>query len=282
MRAFLLSAAALLLASPLAASTYFEVEKTCPVGGEKFKFMELGSISTFGYMPDGMPIGSGLFPIEPPVCPGNGLVMYREFDAAQVKQLEGVVAAPAYQALRKSETPLYLAYKLADALGDRETLPWLLLQASWQAKNAGAQGPLARRYNEEFAAYVRAQAADPASLESIALRARAANALRELGRFDEAEALRAAIVIGPEAGGGKGAENRKGWRSYLDALAAPIARKDRGRTPIDLMNLREAAFRCMAKELNDAAPPLTPFEAEYCKRGEVAKQVAEVRKLRGN
>ncbi|HSX56090.1 MAG TPA: hypothetical protein VLG14_12380, partial [Sphingomonas sp.] len=57
-----------LLAVPAAASTYFMVRKVCPVGGQKFKFAELGSISTWGSLPDGMPMGSGEFPIALPQC----------------------------------------------------------------------------------------------------------------------------------------------------------------------------------------------------------------------
>jgi hypothetical protein len=232
----LLPIAALLLAAPSAASTFVEVEKICPVGGEKFKHMELMSISTFGAMPDGMPIGSGIFPIQPPMCPGNGLVMYDEFDAAAIAKLEKIVPGEAYQAMRRQETPFYLAYRLAAELDDKERLPWLLLAATWQAKNADAASARARRYNEEFVALARAQLADPASLESIAVRARAANALRELGRFEQAEALRASIVIGPAAGGEseKGAGNRKGWGGYLAALAKPIAQRDTAREPASM------------------------------------------------
>jgi hypothetical protein len=61
-----LAAVAALIAIPAAASTYFTVRKTCPVGGQKFKFQELGSISTWGALPDGMPVGSGEFPIRLP------------------------------------------------------------------------------------------------------------------------------------------------------------------------------------------------------------------------
>lgn len=284
MRALLLAVGGLFLAAPIAASTYVEVEKTCPVGGEKFKYMELASITTFGAMPDGMPIGSGAFPIELPQCPGNGLVMYEDFDAAKVEKLAGIIARPDYQALRAAETRYYLAYRLAKELGEAESAPWLLLSATWEAKNAGG-GDRARRYNEAFVALVRGLAADAKSFASIAVRARAANALRELGRFDEAEAMRAGIVIDPDAGGGDSdaAENRKGWGGYLAALARPIARHDDGRTPIDMMNKREASFRCMAKELagdGTEVPPLTAFEAKYCERPEIAAEVNAVRKTR--
>jgi hypothetical protein len=65
--------------TPLNASTYAEETVKCPVGGEKFKYMVLMSITQWGALPDGMPIGSGYFPTQPPQCPKNGLVMYRDF-----------------------------------------------------------------------------------------------------------------------------------------------------------------------------------------------------------
>ena len=278
-----------MLCAPLHASTYYPQQETCPVGGEKFEFMALGSISQWGALPDGMPIGSGSFPIQAPQCPGNGLVMYRDFTPAEVKLLEAFVGSADYKALRAAgETPYYLAYRTAKALGE-DNPAGLLLNATWEAKNADPAGERARRYNAEFVALVGGMKADAAAFESIALRARAANALRELGRFEEAEALRASIAIAPDAGGtGEDApENRAGWGRYLALLAAPIARQDPVRTPIDLIGDREAVFRCIAQAAaakgKEAAPePLTAFETEYCARPQLAAQIAEQRKRLAN
>ncbi|MGE4322829.1 MAG: hypothetical protein AB7E60_07330 [Sphingobium sp.] len=270
---------------PAGASTYFPEQKVCPVGGEAFQFRSLGSITRWGALPDGMPTGSGYFPVQPPQCPGNGLILYRDFTPAEVKALDLLVGGPDYKALRAAgETSYYLAYRTAKVLGD-PGLPWLLLNATWEAKNADPASDRTRRYNAEFVALVAAMPADGASFDSIALRARAANALRELGRFDEAEALRAAIVVAPTAGGeGEQArENREGWLAYLRLLAAPIARRDRDRAPIDMIGDREAVFRCTdgerAAEDNIDAPPLSAFEAAYCARPELAEQIAERRKM---
>lgn len=272
-------AAAVAAAAPAAASTYAPTRKTCPVGGEKFDFMALMSISTFGELPDGMPIGSGIFPIRMPQCPGNGLVMYRDFDAAAVQRLKTIVGSPAYRTLRKTETSYYLAYRLALDLGD-DSAPWLLLSASWEAKNAGAADQM-RRYDEEFVARVAAMPASSTAFRSIALRARAANALRELGRFREAEQLRAAIVIDPAAGGSEdGAEqNRKGWSEYLARLADPIARGDSTRAPIDMQGEREASFRCLEPvRKQHPGPPLSAFETSYCARPSVAAAIQDLRR----
>lgn len=290
---FLLSLLLFGLAGPVpaAASTYALVEKTCAVGGEKFQYSELVSYSTYGAMPDGMPFGSADFPIALPQCPGNGLVMYSDFDAARVKKLEPVVLGAEYQELRKTETPYFLAYRLAEQIGDSASVPWLLLSATWEAKNSDPGSGRARRYAETFVALVKAMPVDNAAFMSIALRARAANALRELGRFEEAEMLRTSIVIAPNAGGDArdAAGNRKGWQGYLSNLAAPIARRDGARQPIDMADVGTAAYRCLEPESSygitprpagTTPPPLSAFEVEYCKRSEIAAEVERFRKNR--
>jgi hypothetical protein len=285
MRALIAVSAALLLAMPLAASSYTEVEKTCPIGGKKFKFMELMSISTFGRMADGMPVGSGIFPIDLPKCPDNGLVMYKDFSKADLAVLKPIVAGAEYQALQRKETVYFLAAWLAEKLGERDQVAGLLLSATWEAKNQEPGGEMARRYNEAFLAWVAALPADNRSFGSIALRVRAANALREMGRFDEAEAMRAAVVIPADAGGTdpEAADNREGWTQYLGMMAAPIARRDASRWPIDLRDDTSAAGRCIEKELarpGEVVAPLTAFETSYCadpKLGEMIRRMREAR-----
>jgi len=268
----------------LHASTYTEEKMNCPVGGEKFRYMALASISTWGALPDGMPLGSGQFPIKPAQCPSNGLVMYRDFSIQEVAKLTAFVMRDDYQALRSSgEMPYYLAYKTAVFLGDAKPY-WLLLYASWEAKNRDSDGAIARRYNEEFVATAKIVPADPADFESIALRVRAANALRELSRFDEAERIRSAIVIAPNAGGAEegGAAHRADWAKLIADLAAPIARKDSSRRPIDMLGEREAVSRCLSQEaaerLGQPLPPtLSAFEQAYCARPEFGDQLKEQR-----
>ncbi|MET3473536.1 hypothetical protein ABIC78_004088 [Novosphingobium sp. 1529] len=270
--------------SAVHASTYVEEKVKCPVGGEKFKYMGLASISTWGAFPDGMPLGSGQFPTLPPQCPSNGLVMYRDFTPQEVSKLAVFVASPEFKALRSSgETPYYLAYKTAVFLGDAKPY-WLLLSASWEAKNLDPLGSLARRYNEEFVTAAKAVQIDATEFESIAIRFRAANALRELGHFDDAEAIRSAIVISPNAGGAddRAATNRTGWSKMIADLAAPIARKDSSRSPIDMLGEREVIFRCLSKEAAEKfkqplPQPLSTFEQAYCARPEFVDHLKEQR-----
>lgn len=260
---------------------YSYMPMTCPVGGEKFEATVLAHYSTFGALPDGQPIGSVQFPTPLAECPGNGLMVFEDFSPATVAKLGPLVASEAYKALRGTETDYYRAAWLAKSLGNPRQAAWLLLSATWQAKNADPADARAGRYNAEFVDMVRALPFDAKDLETVALRARAANALRELGRFDEAATLRASIVVDPAAGGAEGAENRKGWRGYLKALAAPIARRDATRYPIDLRG-RQGAYRCLEADLarkraESPPPPLSAFEAEYCQGSALADEVRRLR-----
>ncbi|UVO51728.1 hypothetical protein M0208_14875 [Sphingomonas sp. SUN019] len=231
-----------------------------------------------------MPVGSGLFPRELPQCPGNGLVIYTSFSGLDLKRVTMIVTGAEYTALRKTETPYYLAYFLDRSLGS-ESAVYYLLRATWEAKIRGDDDARVLRYNREFVALVRAMPVDPANFESIVLRGRAANALREMGAFDEAETIRAAIVISPAAGDGypNAAEHRKSWAAYLAQLATAIARADASRAPIDMIGRREATFRCLGPDGEAATvspPPLTPFEQSYCADSGMVKAVAEVRAAR--
>ena len=279
---------AAICAGPVCASTFVEVTKTCPVGGGKFKFPEQMSSTSWGTLPDGMTLGTGPNPYRLPQCPKNGLVMYRDFDRATIARLAPIIASAEYQSARVTETPYYLAYWLATKLGD-EDRAWLLLAAGWEAKNADPVSPRALRYADEFVTLVATMPVNDRAFESIALRARAANALRERGHFAAAEALRASIKIAPDAGGtaANAVDNRTGWTTFLASLAAPIAREDTSRAPIDMIGEREAAARCVEPEEKPnpsrlAAAPLSAFEQSYCARPELAESIAQIRKWRRN
>lgn len=253
----------------------------CPVGGRSFTYVDLASYSRWGALPDGQPVGSASFPIPIPQCPDNGLVLFDEFDRATVRRLEPLVKGPEYQALRRTETQRYLVQRLQGGLGIGEVdRLWTLLEATWEAKNAD-EPARAARYNEEFVRRATALADDPNSLSPLALKARAANALRELGRFKEAEALRTSLTVLPSMGG-SGSEaigNRQGWTRYLAELAPVIARRDASRAPIDLIGEREAHFRCVEPERPDfAGAPLSTFERGYCARPELREGLVELRK----
>ena len=56
----------------------YEKETECPIGGEKFKALYLGTHSTYGRHLDWEPVSYMRFPVPIPVCPGNGFVITKE------------------------------------------------------------------------------------------------------------------------------------------------------------------------------------------------------------
>lgn len=244
--------------------------------------MALGSISTWGALPDGMPLGSGYFPADLPQCPRNGLVIYRDFTARELERLKAVIESREYRSLVNTRSPkYYLAYTLARALED-EDAPWLLLRATWDIKNADPSDARANAYNNEFVILVRSLRVSAVSFNSIALQARAANALRELGRFEEAENLRRSVVVASDAGGAgeEAQQNREGWTKFLKLLAGPIARHDRSRSPMDMLDEKDRVFRCMAGEASpqERSETLTLADKEYCASAGMSKAVEQARR----
>lgn len=263
------------------ASTFVTTTTMCPVGGESFSHRAYASYSSFGSLPDGMPIGSAEFPIELTACPENGLVLYRDFEEDEIETLSRFVLSPEYQRLREDEQPYYRAFRIATVMGDDEQQRGGLLQAAWwQAKNAG-NAEQSARYGDEFVRWAARQPDDSTSLIAVVIRVRAVNALRELGRFAEAEALRSSLHSPPlaESASERDQGEVDGLMVFVDRLAAPIARGDASRAPIDLMSLRQAAFRCANSE--DAAE-LSPFDKVYCARPELQDDIASVRALRAS
>lgn len=267
------------LASGAGASTY-GMPRTirCPVGGETFQWPTLASYSRWGALPDGQPIGSAPFPLPIPQCPKNGLPVYDDFDKAAVAKLAPLVASAEFKALRAAgETPRYLTQWLQQRMGAPAIdSAWVLLQASWEAKNRDDPAR-ASRYNAEYVTRAASLAGDPLAVHGMA--ARRVNALRELSRFEEAEAARTALLAVPVTGEGDERREREGWHRYLTSLAAPIARRDAARAPIDLLGRRDQAFRCLGAG-REGEPPLTAFERDHCATPELVHEVDGLRKVR--
>lgn len=236
----ILTAIGLFAAIPVSASTFFDVTKTCPVGGERFSFSELGSISTFGSFPDGMPFGSGYFPIGMPECPGNGLVMHREFTGAEIERLATLIAGPEYLAMRKSDNAYYRAYWLEKQLAPAsDILIALLMRAGWDAKNRTPGGEQALRYTGELVEAIKAEPSGETNANSVILQLRLANALRELKRFDEAATVLQAVRIDDslpvEDETPEDAIKVRKWLSELKAgLSRATERGDASRQPSDM------------------------------------------------
>lgn len=234
----------------------------CPVGGGDFSFQPTASSGVWGTRGDGRPYGNGHYPLALPECPGNGLVLYKEYTPEEVAKLESLVASEEYQGLRLLDTPYYRAYWLMKAMGlPPERHLWALLQASWEADGK----PLLRnRYLAELADESAKAPPAPASLNWIGMEGRAVNALRELGRFDEALARLDKIPLDGMKSGASvkpatdESRSKRGWIEFFDTQRLLIARQDASTEPFELMPRREATARCAKPRGLDAR------QKEYC------------------
>jgi len=218
----------------------------CPLGGRSFSFTTTASYSTWGARPDGRPFGSWEFPLALPQCPDNGLVVYRPFSRDEIARLRPLVASEEYRALRRAgETGYYHAYWLMRRTGEPAThYLWALVQASWEAEGDPARR---RRYMEELVERS-SDLGEPLDETTIAVRARVINALRELGRFDEAAAMLAATPVEEVAAPSETVRPTADWRGHYRTLGRIIARRDSSIEPIDMIPYREARRRCAAGE----------------------------------
>jgi hypothetical protein len=293
---FAVTASVMLLGqgAPLNAGMPVPVEITCPVGGKKFTFIDTMSSSRWGSRPDGKPYGSWTFPMPVPACPDNGLVMYRQFTEAEIKQLKGLLKTPDFQKVR-NETTYYRIAWFMRALHDKDeaTVLWMINQASWQADG---DPEIKARYQREFAEGMAALPKEPDSLDWIALQGRAANAWRELGDFERAKQVIASVstnnldvpipaeVVSGTTPSGLGkaisnygeimaAKSKRGWLSYFTDLKKLIERQDSSPEPIDMIPIREAASKCM--DMKQAGGQLDP----YCSSDAVMQQMDAFQKM---
>jgi hypothetical protein len=263
-------AASALVAMPASAGIPVTETMTCPIGGGSFPFTTTASYSTYGERPDGKPYGSWTFPLALPECPDNGLVLYKQYTPEEVARLEPLVASEAYQALRKEDTPYYRAYWLMKAMGlGPERYLWALLQASWEAQD---KPELRKRYLTELAEASAAVPSRPEDLNWIGMEGRAINALRELGRFDEALARLAKVPLAGLGAAGETpeAKSRRGWHSFFTAIKPVIERKDSSIEPLDMLPRSVAFGRCV-----DQADTLGEVDKAFC-----TKESASVEELR--
>lgn len=273
------AALGVMLGLPVAAQAGLPViaKETCAIGGERFTYTTSASYTIFGHHPDGRPYGSWTFPAELPICPQNGLVMYRDFTPDELTRLPALLASPEFLALRKTETSYYRAAWLERALGGSPAnIAWLTLNAVWQSDD---DLPRQHRYDQAFLDAVGHVPQEPDSLSWLALQVRAVNALREMGRFDEAAAALKAVpqaALAPRPippsdpdGDAKDKEkSRANWRAFLEKLAAPIARRDASKEALDLLPVTIAAHLCTNR--GQTPPRADPL----CASAPIAEEIA--------
>jgi hypothetical protein len=254
----------------------------CPIGGESFDYHPPVTSAPLGERPDGKPYGTDA-PAALPECPGNGLVLFKDYTADEVKALTPLVASDAYQALRSTETQYYRAYWLMRRMGvGPEHYLWALLQAAWQAEG---KPQLRARYLAELAKASAALPPHPSDMEWIGREGRVIDALRELGRFDEAAAQLAQVPVAsldvpvpqdaaPETD--RAARAKHAWFTFFRQLEEAIARKDSSIEPFDMIPRRVAIGYCI-----DRAANLDERQRAFCAKEQAAVDEARAQRLKG-
>ena len=238
------------------------MEMTCPVGGERFTAVTTTMWSITGQRPDGKPYSEVPFPRPLPECPGNGMVVFANFTPDETAELAKWISTPVYQSMRKTESPFYRAYWLAVKIHRPQAEAVAqLMPAIWEAKEKDANDPkrpATTRY-QRVLVDVASNLAPTVSRDDRAwIKARAANALREMGKFDAAEKMRASVEAEMPAA------PPPGLSEYLDKLKAAIARRDRSDDPLDMIPDVQAALICKDGHRNN------PFDHSYCARPPIA------------
>ncbi|MEP3420375.1 MAG: hypothetical protein ABJN35_01450 [Erythrobacter sp.] len=280
--------AACLVMTPAAAHAGMpiEVEKTCPVGGETFRHVETASYSTFGSRPDGRPYGSWYFPMPIAECPENALVMYRNFEEDEIAELTRLVLSDAYQAMR-GETTYYRASWLEERMQSTASLApvFLMMRAAWQVDEAPE---VKTRYQTEFAQRGGNVPVIANDLDTLFLRFRVANALRETGQFADAASSLSTIptasleVTVPERDGDNyndvdEAEARLFLLSQIEPLRLLIEAGDTSSEPLSMIPPRMAEYRCYEIAEEDSADL-----PELCLSDEMQERIAEIRESRAD
>ncbi len=280
---------------------------TCPLTGEAFS--QAVGYSTFPLVtfPDGSYPGDEQVNTQVPVCPADGLVLlpdfsppegdepitdtlpYARYTKTELAKLPMLVADPAYAAL-KADGRYAQAYWIATQLGRPAFDRFSMLQrATWSTAVPAQRRKLVERLVSEGPALI--EAADkPASYKRY-LRALIANALRELGRFDEARAL--AVQIGADAAKAFDSDNPDEMINSdpgTAELIAVIDAHDTDRYPVGLMPSKWANAVCNGQTMR-APYTLTETGKTACEKRKAdaaqkarddAKADAELTRLRGN
>lgn len=115
----------------------YEEEFTCPIGGEKFKSLVLGTHSTYGRYLDWEPVSYLEFPTPVPVCPSNGFVVYKDdFSDDELATFGRIIQSDAYRKDFAAKNTSYYLFarllELSENIKDYD-LWWIYLQSTWEA-----------------------------------------------------------------------------------------------------------------------------------------------------
>lgn len=247
------------------ATTFFEEEFVCPIGGEKFKAKVVGSNSSFGQRPDGRPYSP--LPVYPVIeCPENGFLLFDEdFTEDELTALASAIETPEFNALRETETQHYrvwwLKEKAGRGLGSQVSS---LLQASWETDDNSERKA---RYQTKFAeTAMKWPRNEDDAADWFWLNLRAVNALRELGQFSRGLQW-LDFVMQPEHLP-KDTDALEGANLLGGELRTLLQEENGYFEPANLVPTESAAFRCVISRSD-----LSPVEVKVCRSEAVAKFV---------
>lgn len=115
---------------------------TCPLGGEKFEALSLGTHSKFGGHLDWEPVSYMDFPTPLAICPSNGFIISKsDYTDDELKKIQTIIESEAYKTLYEGK---HASYYLFAKLQELRQIPdidlwWLTLQATWEADKCGDQ-----------------------------------------------------------------------------------------------------------------------------------------------
>lgn len=256
----ILAIVAVALAGAAPATTLSEQKFVCPIGGEKFNAFVIGSMTTWGQRPDGMPYGTTTI-VPMTECPGNGFIFFEEeFTKSDIQRLTPLVSGTDYQSLRRTDTQYFRAWWLMNRLGrDPYDTAQKLLVASWESDS-----DLARkiRYQRSYVAAVDALPTSAAKQTDLFwMNVRSANLLRELGEFAKSDALLARLDHPDFLPTNK--DSLEGARYMIDALKLLNADRNAKSEPTNLIPATVALDICAA------STGLSPAEVSACKGPEI-------------
>ncbi|PHS13164.1 MAG: hypothetical protein COA86_17580 [Kangiella sp.] len=168
----------------------YEKKMTCPLSGEDFTSLNLGTHSTSGKSLDWEPLSYMRFPVPLPVCPSNGFVMVEtEYAEKRIEKIRTVIESEQYIEMYKHRHATYFLYAKTLELSGEETESqwWLYLNATWEADHCNDE----TRYKEYALLVIEESKARLTSLASNSeefwvLSIVIPNMYRRIGEFDKA------------------------------------------------------------------------------------------------
>ncbi|RNF83285.1 hypothetical protein [Montanilutibacter psychrotolerans] len=274
--------------APSDAATFDVRQFVCPLSGETFS-QDVG----YAAMPlvqfaDGSWLGDHLVDAQIPECPRDGLVLipdyanadqaqslpYLEYSLDQLMQLHDLLGSDAYRKLRHSSRH-ERAQWLATQLGmPAQTRMQLLVRASWATTDRADRRRLVTRIADEGPTLIEAFTTPEA--EKRTARLLVANALREMGRFADANTLLDSMLASiPADANVTDPDNTQALVGTISGLQEAIAHRDDDRFPVDLSSAKWAASVCNGGDLPPPYGPITTNAKAACERRQRDRQSRE-------